>query len=97
MTQDVSPELVELLRELLEGGSLSTRQDRLWAAMRPLVAELPAPVDPDLLLAREVVANDPPYQIPAVQFRNGHRDGDAAVRYALAAIRRVRAEGSDKA
>jgi len=68
---------------------------------RAIVAELPEPVDPDLITARELVASSLDDLTTATtagwtrmaSLREGKWDDSTAVRKALAALRRAREEG----
>lgn len=59
---------------------------------RAIVAELPKPVDPDLVEAREIcaLAQHPRFSSPeaAESYRLGAYDSDTCVQHALAAIKR---------
>lgn len=74
---------------------VETAVQTLAAALRELNWQPPAPpVDPDLLLARKIAAEvyDAIHCFRlAKEARGGTRDSEAAVRAALAAIKRVRA------
>jgi hypothetical protein len=77
---------------------------RLWdpATNEPTTGEIAAalvrtgwkPVDPDLILAREVCAKTWPAS--AESYRNGNMDNYVTVQAALAAIKAVRREGERK-
>ena len=54
------------------------------------------PVDPDLILAREVLASKTSCALTAAQYRSGANDGYYVVETALAAIKAVRREGERK-
>ena len=60
------------------------------AFARYIAQHEPEPVDPDLLLAREVAADWAHRPDLADEFRIGKRDEDDAVQIALAAIRRAK-------
>lgn len=96
---EYDPQIVErmvaLVRELHEDhvkhGSYDIVQDFV-AKTAAIIAELPAPVDPDLLLAREVAAETASIGDWSAQVLAGARDNEKPVRCSLAAIKRVRAE-----
>jgi len=95
----VPAELVErmekLVREVAVRWSLNTIS-KITAEARAIVALLPEPVDPDLLLAREIVAKEFERQTGCDwseigdRFRAGEHDDYLEVRSALSAIRRTR-------
>jgi hypothetical protein len=96
MMTEYNPELIERLvstaRDIaaVPGTVISVRQR---AQIHAIVAELPAPVDPDLLLAREVAASEGAVTIDHERLiTSGDDDRKPYVRIALAAIKRVRAE-----
>jgi hypothetical protein len=81
--------MVSLVRGAVNAGRMTAER---WAEANRIVAELPAPVDPDLLLAREVCVEDTERRFYSEDLRSGKWDGSTEVRTALAAIKRVRAE-----
>lgn len=91
---EISQELVErcvaLVRDIAAGG-LTTAA--IGTEARAIVAELPAPVDPDLVEARRVAERQSSargYLYDPEGFWQGHRDDGDDVQIALAAIRRGR-------
>lgn len=104
---EISPELVErmvaLMRRInvdmfahLNGTEGGISPSEIRDEARAIVAELPAPVDPDLLLAREVTAaleEVAGNSSVASCLRRGMADDVFGVRVALAAIKSVHAEG----
>ncbi len=68
-----------------------------WRAAAEIAAALVRtgwkPVDPDLILAREVLASKTSCALTAAQYRSGANDGYYIVESALAAIKAVRREG----
>jgi hypothetical protein len=95
---EISPELVErcvaLVRQVAQGRPGSLQQTINRDLARAIAAELPAPVDPDLVLAREVaslaiVGCSP---VTAGKIAAGNGDAYSATQIALAAIKRVHAE-----
>lgn len=83
---------VALCREIADGNGAFFSAPYFETA-RAIVAELPAPVDADLLIAREIVAADPVWTHIAEEVIAGHWDDSATVRIALAALRRARGGG----
>ena len=109
MTQEITPELqarmVALVRQMHEKGrdriefSMPARDwtSEAYAEARAIVAELPAPVDPDLLIAREVACNNSRWTLGDAQWMaviEGRQDHIPMVKCALAAIKRIRQEGA---
>lgn len=55
ISQELAQRMVAWMRELIEGGSLSLRQDELWKKAKELVSEVS---DPDAEIAWGVVADN---------------------------------------
>ena len=101
MTQEITPELqarmVELVRRLAadEAYAVSARNGVIVRDsardIRAIAAELPALVDPDLLIAREVARDT--IGVCSSQFVDGRDDDTMGVILPLAAIKRIRQEG----
>lgn len=105
---EIAPELVArmvaLVRQMNEKGRNSIGLSmplRDWTAEAyaeaiAIAAELPAPVDPDLVEARAIVAlaQHPDFspKNAADRYRKGDWDGDTAVKRAVAAIKAARTE-----
>ncbi len=98
-TDKVPDALVERMQQLIRDlhedhvkhGAHDYVQDFV-ARTAAIVAELPKPIDSDLLLARQIVADDGGYDVSMIA--DGQDDNRISVRIALAAIKRVRSEGA---
>ena len=92
-SQDISPELVERLvkaaRDVVKAWGSNPFIDDNYKALRAIVAELPEPIDPDLLEARKLacVGRD---EATAKGVMAGEYDGWTVVQYHLAGIKRGR-------
>jgi len=85
MTENVSPEMVERMAIAIRrhcAGFTNIRQGyTVEAEFRAIAAELPAPVDPDLAFAREIIADAVAYGAGSAADRerkqaSDFRDGD---------------------
>lgn len=100
MTERVSPELearmIALVRNIRNSGSLyyATEVVPLYNEACRIVANLPRPVDPDMIEARKIVASQAPFGAidPSWNSRviDGFEDDGPWVKNALAAIKRGR-------
>ena len=94
MTQDIDPKLVERMVALVRELAVTDRSGP-WVLVnfsmtaKNIVAEMPEPVDPDLLLAREVASVH--WGSEAHRVISGEMDNAGFVAVALAAIKRARA------
>jgi len=65
----------------------------MLAEARAIVAELPEPVDADLLTARELAALGQVHSTAAEKYRKGMYDNDTCIKQTVQALRHAREEG----
>ncbi len=100
MTETISPEIqarmVELVRKITGNQFAASTPIVIYRDAADIAAELPKPVDPDLLEAREIcaLAQHPKFSPPDAvsDYRSGKFDRDTCVKRALTAIKSARRE-----
>ncbi len=96
------PEITDEDRAVAEAADRLLMQANTWrcpssaAIAAALVRTGWKPVDPDLILAREVLASRTSCTLTAAQYRSGANDSYYIVETAVAAIKAVRREGERK-
>ena len=86
---EITDEDIAIANEAYEVWSKFSSDDRITAAViaAALVRTGWKPVDPDLLLAREILASKTSCALTAAQYRSGANDGYYIVEVALAVIK----------